>query len=214
MISQLTGTVVKVEEGCARLAVGGMCYDVFLPAGLDQFLRGRRGTGEPVTLYTYYYIEDADSRVARPRLVGFLREFEREFFELFITVQNVGIMRALRAFTVPIPAIAQAIEDGNVAVLRQLNGIGPKLAERIIVELRGKVWKTALLPEAGESAAVEPARAALCDEAVDVLTQLDYAPPAAERLVAEALARSPEVESAEDLVREVFRKQKAEEAAK
>ena len=208
MISQLTGTVVKVEEGCARLAVGGLCYDVLLPAGLDRLLREKRGTGEPVTLYTYYYIEDADARVARPRLVGFLREFELEFFELFITVQNVGIMRALRSFTIPIPAIAQAIEGGNIAILKQLHGIGPKLAERIIVELRGKVWKTALLPESG-AAAPGVSDNALRDEAVEVLFQLDYAPPIAERLVDETLARVPDVSSAEDLVRVVFdRKEK------
>ncbi len=80
-----------------------------------------------------------------PRLIGFLSEIEREFFELFCSVDGVGVKKALRAMVRPVKEVATAIEEQDAKTLSSLPGIGPAMAERIIAKLRRKVPKFALM---------------------------------------------------------------------
>src|SRR5207244_8723277 len=80
-----------------------------------------------------------------PRLVRFLNIAEREFFELFCSVDGVGVKKALRAMVLPVREVATAIEEQDVKILSTLPGVGPATAERIVAKLRRKVPKFALL---------------------------------------------------------------------
>ncbi len=80
-----------------------------------------------------------------PRLVGFLTIVEREFFELFCSVDGVGVKKALRAMTQPVQDTAVMIEQQDTKALSALPGIGPATAERMIAKLRRKMPKFALL---------------------------------------------------------------------
>ena len=93
-----------------------------------------------------------------PRLIGFLTEVEREFFELFCSVDGVGVKKALRAMVRPVKEVATAIEEQDTKALSALPGIGPAMAERIVAKLRRKVPKFALMVARDETreAEVEP----------------------------------------------------------
>ena len=80
-----------------------------------------------------------------PRLIGFLTEIEREFFELFCSVDGVGVKKALRSMVRPVKEVATAIEEQDTKSLSALPGIGAAMSERIIAKLRRKVPKFALM---------------------------------------------------------------------
>ena len=74
-----------------------------------------------------------------PRLLGFLHDEDRAFFRQFLTVKGVGVRKALRALAAPVAKIASDIESGDATALAQLPGIGKRMAQQIVAELRGKV---------------------------------------------------------------------------
>ncbi len=80
-----------------------------------------------------------------PRLIGFVSEAELEFFELFCTVDKVGVRKAMKALVRPIREIADAIQRQDPKWLTSLPGIGPATAEQIVATLRRKVTKFALM---------------------------------------------------------------------
>jgi holliday junction DNA helicase RuvA len=102
--------------------------------------------GEPITLHTILYIEGGTmgSRLV-PRLVGFLSAIDREFFDIFCSVDGVGARKALRAMVGPVRELARTIQDQDVKLLSTLPGIGEATAERIVAKLRRKVGKFALI---------------------------------------------------------------------
>jgi Holliday junction DNA helicase RuvA len=147
-----------------------------------------------------------------PVLIGFLNEVEREFFERFITVSGIGPKAALRAFTKPIPAIARAIDEGDMSVLRSLPGIGEQRAKEIIAKLQGKVGKYALIQtKTDRHPAPAQAEVVIEEEAVAILLQLEYRKHEAKAMVKAALARNPNLKSAEEILNEVYRQRQAGE---
>ena len=108
--------------------------------GLQQQL------GKPIVLHTLEYLEGNPTRGNLvPRLVGFLSEVEREFFELICEVDGVGVRKALRAIIRPVGEIAMLIEEQDAKALSTLPGIGAATAERMIAKLRRRMPKFALL---------------------------------------------------------------------
>src|SRR5947209_12278329 len=102
--------------------------------------------GEMVGLHTLFYIEgNTMGGRLTPRLVGFLSAIDREFFEIFCSVDGVGVRKALRAMVRPVRELARAIEDQDVKLLATFPGIGEALAERIVAKLRRKVGIFALM---------------------------------------------------------------------
>lgn len=199
MIGYLRGRVLRRTEGMVLLEVGGVGYDVSLPPVVEAALSA--AAEEPLELFISYH---ATANQPKPLLVGFLREVEQEFFERFITVDGVGPTRAVRAMTRPVHEIADAIERRDAAFLRRLPGFGSRTAEKVIAALHGKMGKYALLV-----GAAGPARPEVPDfkqEVIEILTrQLGHRAVEARRMVEEALARAPGVESAEALFQEVYR---------
>src|SRR5688572_24284652 len=109
MLTKITGTLTRLLDESARLQVGPMEYEVLVPEFVRRQLQNH--IGQELTLHTSHYLEGnpMQGRMV-PRLVGFLTEAELEFFELFCTVDKVGVRKALRALGRPIREIADAIQ--------------------------------------------------------------------------------------------------------
>ena len=192
------------------LDVNGVCYEVLIPPSILSALRERLGPEGEIELVTFHYQQLEVGR-GIPVLIGFLNDIEREFFSRFISVSGVGPKAALKALTQPIPIIAQAIDEGDLGLLRSLPGIGAQRAKEIVAKLQGKVGKYALMRTPSTSIHLEPSERSaleLEEEAVAVLVQLEYKKPEAKQMVRAALARNPKADSVEALLNEVYRQQR------
>jgi Holliday junction DNA helicase RuvA len=152
---------------------------------------------------TYHYYQ-MDPSKAIPVLVGFVNEIEKEFFEQFITVSGVGPKAACRALSQPISVIADAIDRGDIALLKTLPGIGEQKAREIIAKLQGKVGKFGLIQD--KSRGEQPvAREDMKEEATGVLLQLQYKKSEARDMVDAALKRNPKASTCEEILNEVYK---------
>jgi Holliday junction DNA helicase RuvA len=207
VICYLEGKLLQKHDDRIVVLSGGVGYEVMLPAAARPAFRGRRAgaDGEEVRLHVSYHQTE---RNPKPLLIGFESLLEREFFELLITVEDIGPTAACRALSTDVARIARAIEAKDAKLLCTLDGIGPRKAEKIIATLNGRVGKFALMPEA-VAAPAPPAEEDLRAEVVSVLVeQLGHTRTEAMRMVQSALARKPEVASAEELFEEVYRGEK------
>jgi Holliday junction DNA helicase RuvA len=209
MISEITGEVLydRIQRHSLLVRVQAISYEIFVPSGIAARLRtapeGERRN--PLTFYTIYYIDGGlGGGHLTPKLVGFLDPLDREFFETFTTVPGVGFMKALKCLIRPINDIARAIECGDSAFLRGLPSVGPKIAERLITELHGKMAKFALAPPE-EALSVEDTPASqLKDEALQALEQLEFSHAEAQRMVAQIFSQNKNLRTLEEFLRKVF----------
>jgi Holliday junction DNA helicase RuvA len=203
MIARITGRLEEVRGASALVDVGaGLWYEVLLPA-CDV---GRLGTriGQEVVLHTIHFIEGDPTRgQVAPRLIGFLHEGDREFFQAFTTVKGIGVRKGLRALVRPVAEIAAAIEAKDDKLLVALPEIGKRTAELIIAQLHGKVEQFAggISTTAGEASTLSDAG----HEAVAVLIQLGERRADAVALVERVLAVAPELDSAEEIIRQAYK---------
>lgn len=144
MITKISGRLVSIENDSAQLDIPPFEYEVLIPDFTRRHLQQQ--LGEQVVLHTIHYFDGnpTQGRVT-PRLIGFTTVVEREFFELFCSVDGIGARKALRAMVRPVKDIAEMIEDQNAKALSTLPGVGPATAERIIAKLRRKMSKFALM---------------------------------------------------------------------
>jgi len=205
MISRIKGTLIDLHEDKATIEHNDIAYDIMIPSGISHRLRTMRG--EEVTFHTFHYLESGIGvSNAIPRLAGFLNSIDREFFEKLITVQGMGIRVALKALCAPVQTIARAIETKDTATLVSLPGIGKRTAEKIIAELNGKLAKFALIRE--DEDIREPVREPdFKDEVIEVLVQLGYSQAESEAMLRRALSAEVRPETAEELIREIFKQQ-------
>jgi len=206
MISYLEGKLLKKGEDRVVILANGVGYEVFIPPIVRPAFEGKKAgeDGEEVTLFISYYHQE---RQLRPMLVGFNREAEREFFEQFITVGDIGPTKAVKLISIPIHQIARAIEERDAHFLIQIKGLGPKLADKIIAQLYGKVGKYALIKEPGIALRTEE-KEDMVKQVLEVMVgQLGYKKAEAMKMIKEALRRKPQVNSPEEIFEEVYRGQ-------
>jgi len=132
MIGQLTGKIVRHEGRFVILDVSGVGYKIFTSTETANQLKTRP---EPITILTHLIVrEDALD------LYGFLDKAELEFFELLIGISGVGPKSALSILSLAPPeTLRKAISSSNTSYLTQVSGIGRKIAEKIVLELRDKI---------------------------------------------------------------------------
>ena len=203
MISQISGKIKKRKQSSLVVDVNGISYEVLIPPAVMQGLDKAKSEDSVITLITYHYYQ-MDPSKAIPVLVGFLNEVEKEFFEQFITVSGVGPKAACRALTLSIPEIADAIDKGDIRILKTLPGIGDQKAREIIAKLQGKVGKFGLIQDrsgGGASAVKEDIR----QEALEVLLQLQYKRNEASDMIDKAINRNPEISTCEEMLNEVYK---------
>ena len=203
MIGYLEGTLLKTGEDRILLLSNQIGYEILLPAFVMETVRAK-STGDPLSLYIYY---QQTERQPKPVLIGFNLEAEKEFFQLFVTVEDIGPLKAVKAMTIPVRDIARAIESRDEARLRQLKGIGSRTAQKIIATLSGKMDKFALIRKTEKIAL--PGEIDITKPVTDVLVnQLGHRLADARKMIAAALDRNPEVRTPEDLFEEVYRGEK------
>lgn len=172
MITRITGTLVRLGEGDARIDVGAFEYEVYVPEFVRRQLQAQMG--QTVSLKTIEYIEgNPQQGRLTPRLVGFLSDAEMEFFELVCSVDGMGVKKTLRSMVRPVREVADAIEQQNIKELSLLPGIGPAMSERIIAKLRRKMTKFALMVAKDFPEAPSADRSVLSD-AFEALLSLGY----------------------------------------
>jgi holliday junction DNA helicase RuvA len=185
MIGKLKGIIDSYGEDFIVLDVNGVGYLVQCSARTLQELPG---VGQPITLSIETYV-----REDQIRLFGFRTDVEREWFRLLQTVQGVGAKVALSVLGTLKPAdLASAIAMRDRAMVARTPGVGPKVAERIVTELKDKAPAFADLDPAviRLSGAIEDRRAPQpVVDAVSALVNLGYGQPQAAAAVA-AAARS------------------------
>ena len=201
MFSRISGAIVERGEASVVLDVGGLAYDIVLPPCVAEKIP--RSQGERVTLEIHPSFS-LDGNSGRFTFFGFTNPIEREFFEALTTVGSIGPKTAARAFSEPMSRIAQAIDAGDHAYLVKLPGIGQQKARDIVAKLQGKVAKFLLIREAPEHAP-EPIPD-FAEEALAVLLRLEYKRGAAEEMISETLAATPEIRDAETLLSEIYRR--------
>jgi holliday junction DNA helicase RuvA len=202
LITKITGQLVALHDDALTLRIDSFEYEVLIP----EFTRRRlqQEINNQVSLHTIEYLEGnpMQGRMT-PRLIGFLTEIEREFFELFCSVDGVGAKKALRAMVRPVKEVATAIEEQDTKALSSLPGIGPAIAERVVAKLRRKVPKFALMVARDEmhEAEVEPDVVA---ETFDVLRGLGHSESDARRLVDGALSSKKKFKDVQGLIEAIY----------
>ena len=203
MIGYIEGTLMRKDEDHILLLTNQIGYEILLPAVVMASLKGRQ-VGEPVALYIYH---QQTERQPKPILIGFNLEVEREFFQHFISVEDIGPIKAARALTRPIREIASAIESRNVARLKELKGIGVRTAQKIIATLEGKMGKFALMREDDRPEVTEIEDLEL--QVMEVLVnQLGHKRSDAKAMVTQAVQQNQNLSTAEEIFDAVYRIQR------
>lgn len=195
MIARLTGKLIETAADTCVLDVQGVGYLVHVSGKAVSMLGPQGGH---VTLLTELQVrEDAMT------LYGFGNAAERDAFRALTSVQGVGGRVALAILTVMTPdELAAAISTGDKARVAQANGVGPKLAMRIVNELAGKLGDPAMAAAGGANAP----RGSLAADAVAALTGLGFKPAPAQKAVAEAQAELDGDATLDALVRTALKK--------
>jgi Holliday junction DNA helicase RuvA len=206
LITKITGPLVALQNDIATLKIDAFEHEVLIPEFTRRQLQQQ--IGQEVSLHTIEYLEGnpMQGRLT-PRLVGFLTEAEREFFELFCSVDGVGVKKALRAMVRPVREVAVAIEEQDAKSLSALPGIGAAMAERIIAKLRRKVPKFALMvaPDERREAEVEPD---IVSETFDILRGLGHSESEARKLLDAALATKKKFKDVQSLIEAIYQQSK------
>lgn len=199
MIGYLEGKMLKKEANRILLLVNRIGYEILLPDIVMESLHSK-AVGDEVSLYIYH---QQTERQPKPVLIGFNLEIEKEFFDYFISVEDIGPLKAVSALSIPIREIARAIEGKDANRLKQLKGIGNRTAQKIIATLEGKMDKFALIrPELKEEIQID---ASVSEQVLDVLIkQLGYKATEAKQMVSDALIRNPNISTPEALFEEVY----------
>jgi Holliday junction DNA helicase RuvA len=196
MIGRLSGRIVEDGEGGVLVVdVNGVGYEVIAPLGT----RGRL-TADPlgnVTLYIHTHV-----REEALQLFGFGSTDEREAFRVLIGISNVGPKMAIGVLSaVSVNELAQAVGRGEVGKLTTIPGVGKKTAERLVLELKGKLAVSA----GGRPLEAPVPVGSKAETVVSALTRMGFRPNEAERVVA-TLAQGPNFADAPlgDLVRDAL----------
>ena len=199
MIGYIEGNLIKKEEDRILLLANQVGYEILLPAMVMESIRGNNINDE-ISLYIYY---QQTERQPKPVLIGFNTEEEKDFFQLFISVEDIGPLKAVKALNISITEIANAIESKDAAKLTTLKGIGSRTAKKIIATLQGRMEKFAL-PESAEQLTAGYSEDVIKQVMEVLVSQLGHKTADARRMISEALKRRGAVTSAEELFDEIY----------
>jgi Holliday junction DNA helicase RuvA len=196
MIGKLKGTIDEIGDDYVLVDVHGVCYVAFCSA---RTLSKLGSVGEACVLFIETYV-----REDQLKLFGFQTQLEREWFNLLQSVQGVGAKVALAVLsTLTPPELANAIALQDKTAVSRAQGVGPKVAVRIVTELKnkapafaGEAINIGLKQEIGEGVAAAPVA-----DAVSALTNLGYSRDQAANAVAAAMKTAGEDADSAKLIR-------------
>ncbi|NGP18418.1 Holliday junction branch migration protein RuvA [Devosia aurantiaca] len=197
MIGKLKGMVDSFGDDWVLIDCGGVCYEVFCSG---RTLQALPRVGEVAVVFIETIV-----REDLIRLYGFASEAEKSWFNLLTTVQGVGSRVALSILSVMRPSeLSSAVALQDKAMVGRANGVGPKLAVRIVTELKGKVPAIGGI-DAGtlglQTALGEGVATSNVADAVSALTNLGYSSAQASAALARVVAKEGEDAATEKLIR-------------
>ena len=167
MISQLTGKIISSDEKSLIVDVNGVGYQVFCSL---QTLLELKNSNETITILTEFIVrEDSQS------LFGFSDPLEKKWFNLLISVQGVGAKAAIAILSsITIDELGYAISNSEKSTVTKAEGVGPKIAGRIINELKDKIPESQLDPLFSNYIDPNNNEKELVEDAVSALSNLGY----------------------------------------
>lgn len=176
MISYISGQIAELNPALAIIECNGVGYGLLISVSTYSQLQGKSAAK--------LYVESVYVRDDNPRYFGFADIEERELFRKLISVSGVGGGSAiLMLSSLSASEIAGAINTANVALLKSIKGIGEKTAQRIVVDLKGKLGKH----EGGISQILNPSYNKNKDEALMALITLGFPKMTAEKALEKAI---------------------------
>jgi Holliday junction DNA helicase RuvA len=193
MINHIEGKLVEKTPTHAVIDCGGVGYIMQISLNTSSKIE----TGKTCKLFTeQMYIRDD-----MPRFFGFAEPDERILFRKLTSVSGVGGVSALLMLSsLSAGEIQQAIATGNVALLKSIKGIGEKTAQRIIVDLKGKMGEVSGLPENFLTAHNK-----IKEESLIALVNLGFAKQVAEKAIEKAIKADPSDRTVEQLIKDALK---------
>ena len=192
MYAYIDGKLVFKSPSYVVIDAGGVGYHINISLNTYSLL----GNSERCKLYTWLYVkEDAHS------LYGFADEGERRLFLHLISISGIGpnTGRMMLSSITPLE-IQTAIISGNVALIQRIKGIGPKSAQRVILELQDKLRK-----EGPDTLTVTPLNKTVKDEALSALVMLGFARNAAEKVLEQEINKNADELTVEQLIKSALK---------
>lgn len=198
MIAWVEGVLRDRQPTRVVIDVQGVGYDLSIPLSTFGVLPD---AGKTVSLHVYTH-----AREGAIELYGFASPRERALFELLLRANRVGPRLAQTILSgIAAPALLSALKSGDAAVLRRVPGVGAKLAEKMIVDLRDRAAQMSLGDEPG-AAPHAVAESEVADQVLSALTNLGYPRAQAERVVEAVAAEAGEEASIESWIRIALRR--------
>ncbi len=194
MYEYIKGDLAELTPTYAVIEAAGVGYMLFISLNTYAKIEGSEGASN-VKLYTHYIVRE-DAQI----LYGFSSKMEREVFKLLISVSGVGGNTARMVLSTFTPSeLNSIIANENAALLKSVKGLGLKTAQKIIVELRGKMIAIDgdEVVDMAQSASVQDTTQS---EAVEALVMLGFAKNSCQKVISEIIKSSPE-SSVEDIIR-------------
>ena len=195
MIVHLQGTLAEKDISRVVVDCGGVGYEAAIPLSTFDRLPSE---GDDVKLFIHHEVRE-DAQL----LFGFATRAERDVFELITSVSGVGPKLALAVLSgLTVGDLQLAISQGDAKRLAAVKGIGKKTAERIVVDLRGKINPIEALANATAETSKEQSRVLL--DAMLALNALGFSEDAARAKVQKVLAENPDLADVESVVKKAL----------
>lgn len=193
MIGRITGRLLEISENLALVDVAGIAYEVLVSARAREALPG---PGGETTLHTHFVVRE-DAQL----LYGFVSAVERDLFRSYIRINGIGPRLGLAIVSsITMRDLAVAVQANDVSALTRVPGVGKKTAERLLVEMRGKL---PALPALEPAAVLDPGAS---EEAERALVALGYKPGEAARVVASVVGELEEAGTTAEVVRAALKR--------
>lgn len=194
MFYYLKGELAIKQENFAVVDIGGVGYKIYTSQlSLDSVL-----VGNDVTFYTYVYVREDIFDI-----YGFVSNDELSMFHHLLSVSGVGPKAALAILSVVTPSqLVLAVLTDDTKALTKASGVGAKVAQRVILELKGKLKNTEIVPEEVVGTGIDISTNSNSEEAVSALTVLGYSQNEAKNAVAKV---DPKL-STEEIVKQALLK--------
>jgi Holliday junction DNA helicase RuvA len=191
----LKGKVTNRTPTFVYLECGGVGYQVNISLNTYGDLEGK----EDIKLYTHLQVREDDMS-----LWGFLSESEKQLFILLISVSGVGAntARVIMSY-LKVEELQRVIANGDAVSLAKIKGLGPKTAQKIIIDLRDKVMKLAGIEV--DVTSKQGIDNKLKDDALSALLALGFAKASVEKSINQVILKNPNIDQVENLIKEVLK---------
>ncbi len=195
MYGYLKGKVTNRTPTFVYLECGGVGYQVNISLNTYGDLEGK----EDIKLYTHLQVREDDMS-----LWGFLSESEKQLFILLISVSGVGAntARVIMSY-LKVEELQRVIANGDAVSLAKIKGLGPKTAQKIIIDLKDKVMKLAGIEV--DVTSKQGIDNKLKDDALSALLALGFAKASVEKSINQVIMKNPNIDQVENLIKEVLK---------